>query len=106
MEWPTVEFREVVVEADDADDAKLTALSTEFDEPQLDDWEPGHPGEPTVYDVIEADPDEPLTPVAVIHLANAYGLAACGQFGNTVTTKHRESGTCKGCLVRDQVESA
>jgi hypothetical protein len=38
MERPTVEFREVVVEADDADDAKLTALSTEFDEPQLDDW--------------------------------------------------------------------
>jgi hypothetical protein len=54
--------------------------------------------------VIEADPDEPLTPVAVIHLANAYGLAACGQFGNTMTTKHCESVTCKVDLLRKSGE--
>jgi hypothetical protein len=38
MERPTVEFREVVVDAEDAADAKVKALSTEFDELQLDDW--------------------------------------------------------------------
>jgi hypothetical protein len=98
MERPTVEFREVVVDAEDAADAKVKALSTEFDELQLDDWDLGEPAEAKVYDVIDADPDEPLTPIAVIHLADDHGLAACGQFGNTMTTKHRESVTCKGCL--------
>ncbi len=106
MERPTVEFREVVVEADNADDAKLKALLTEFDELQLDDWEPGDPGEAMVYDVIDADADEPLTPVTVIHLADAHGLAACGEIGNTMATKHRESVTCEECLHLQQAESA
>jgi hypothetical protein len=62
MERPCNETRKVVVEADDIDHAKVIALSADFDEDQLHDWEPMDPGDAVVYDVEEAA-DQPLTPL-------------------------------------------
>jgi len=66
IERPVHESRSVVVEADDADDAKHQALTAEFDEAQLDGWELGDPGPVEVYGVEEVDADEPLTPLAAL----------------------------------------
>ena len=101
MERPVMEFREVCVKADDIDDAKVRALSSEFDEHLLDDWDIGDPGDAEVYDVIEADDDEPLTPIAHVHLADERcGLPACGRLGPVATTKHREQVSCPDCRAR------
>jgi hypothetical protein len=64
LERPVMEFRTVVVEAEDEEAAKQMALTAEFDEAQLDDWDIGDPGKAEAYDVFEVDEDEPLTPLA------------------------------------------
>ncbi len=97
MERPVMEFREVCVEAENADDAKEKALSAEFDEDQLEDWDLGDPDEASVCDVIAADDNEPLTPIAYIHLAAEHGLPACGRIGYVATTKHHEDVSCPDC---------
>jgi hypothetical protein len=62
MERQCNETRAVVVEAADGTAAATAALSTDFDEDQLDDWQPLDPFDPFVFKVEERDPDEPLTP--------------------------------------------
>jgi hypothetical protein len=89
IERPAHESRSVVVEADDADDAKHQALTAEFDEAQLDGWEPGDPGPAEVYDVEEVDADEPLTPLA----APLRHSAELSQIVWSIT-RHEQDGPC------------
>jgi hypothetical protein len=57
------ECRSNVVEAHGVAEARSVALTSNFDEDQLDDWVQMDPGGPEVYDVEEVGPDEPLTPI-------------------------------------------
>jgi hypothetical protein len=63
MEREVNECRSVVVLAHGKTGARTVALTSDFDESQLDDWTPCDPGAAIVYDVEPVDDTEPLTPI-------------------------------------------
>ncbi len=98
MERPVMEFRSVCVEAADEDDAKVQALSADFDEMQLDDWDTGDPGPAEVYEVEAVADTEPLTPIIIVHSADKHGQARCGAMHRGVmVTEDPASVTCADC---------
>ena len=64
MERVRRETRTVIVEANDEQEAKAIAVANDFDEDQLDDWDPLDPEDPEPYDVFRVEDDQPLTPAS------------------------------------------
>jgi hypothetical protein len=64
MERVRRETRTVIVEANDEQQATAIAVENDFDEDQLDDWDPLDPEEPEAYDVFRVEDDRPLTPAS------------------------------------------
>lgn len=64
MERVRRETRTVIVEADDEQQATAIAVANDFDEDQLDEWDPLDPEEPEAYDVFRVEDDQPLTPAS------------------------------------------
>ncbi len=62
MERVRRETRTVIVEADDEQQATAIAVANDFDEAQLDDWDPLDPEEPEVFEIARVEDDRPLTP--------------------------------------------
>jgi len=64
MERVRRETRTVIVEADDEQQATAIAVENDFDEDQLDDWDPLDPEDPEVFEVARVEDDQPLTPAS------------------------------------------
>jgi hypothetical protein len=64
MERVRRETRTVIVEADDEQQATAIAVENDFDEDQLDDWDPFDSQEPEVFKIARVEDDRPLTPAS------------------------------------------